>query len=204
MSFLRIISVLCLSLVLSCAARAQGVITLKFDDLAALSHPLEQYNALGVHFSTGDFGVIQGVANGDPGNWWLNGTNGAYFLGYNSISGFSQAITFDFAAASVTLDVSRANGSSSFDTFTLNAYDSSNILVGTQTLTYGAINTWSTLTMSGTDIRKISYTGSYNMGIDNIRITPFTAVPEASTLALLGSGLGLLGLAGMHRKHYDR
>ena len=56
-----------------------GYTTLTFDDLPAFTQVGEQYASKGVHFSLGDSGVQEGLANGDPGGWGLNGTNGPYF-----------------------------------------------------------------------------------------------------------------------------
>ena len=152
----------------------------------------EEYAALGIHFVTTDDGSIMGgMSNGDPGNWDLEGTNGPAFLGFNGAS-YSAIANFDVAMGLVSLDVSRSAGSSSGDTFTLDAY-SGNTLVGTQTVTLGPINTWSTLSISAAGFDSIQMSGAglgfHPFGVDNLKFTPAIPAPGALLLAGIGAAL---------------
>jgi hypothetical protein len=193
---------LCL-LVLAAAGttgRAQAIITINFDDIASFSQPAEQYAGLGVHFGSGPVGVQVGLANGDSGNWSVNGTNGPYYLGFNGP--YAETITFDVATTGVSLDVSRANGSSPTDTFTLTAYAGATA-VGSQTVTLATINVWQTVSVIAPGITSIQIndvgSGFSPYGIDNLKIG-VTAVPEPSTWALCG--LGILALAWRQRQRF--
>ena len=145
-------------------AHAQAVITINFDNLTLYQQPGELYAYEGVHFSSGSAGAQNGVSNGDSGNWSLEGTNGAYYLGFNGYPGYTETITLDTATTGVELDVSRANGSSLGDTFTLTAYAGTS-MVATQTVTLNAINTWQNVEVTGTGITKVLLSGAVRASI---------------------------------------
>ena len=152
----------------------------------------EEYAALGIHFVTTDDGSIMGgISAGDPGYWGLEGTNGPAFLGFNG-SSYSLTANFDAAMGLVSLDVSRSDGSSTGNTFTLDAYSAST-LVATQTVTLGPINTWSNVSIAtaGIDGIQISGAGSgfHPYGVDNLNFTP--EIPAPGTLLLAGIGASL-------------
>lgn len=152
----------------------------------------EEYAALGIHFVTTDDGSTwDGMSNGDPGNWDLEGTNGPTFLGFNGAS-YSAIANFDVAMGLVSLDVSRSAGSSSGDTFTLDAY-SANTLVGSQTVTLGPINSWSTVSITAPGIDSIEMsgvgTGFHPYGVDNLIFNPVIPAPGALLLAGIGATL---------------
>lgn len=152
----------------------------------------EEYAALGIHFVTTDDGSIMGgISAGDPGNWDLEGTNGPAFLGFNGLS-YSLTANFDAAMGLVSLDVSRSAGSSTGDTFTLDAY-SGYTLVGTQTVTLGPINTWSTASIAAAGIDSILMSGAgagfHPFGVDNLVFNPAIPAPGALLLAVVGAGI---------------
>jgi hypothetical protein len=207
-----------LTIISMLACSANGLLAqtvLRFDDLAQAVPGLpytpftlaEQYAGLGVHFTPTNAGVQDGLANGDAGNWAVDGTNGAFFLGFNGnppdVTGspsYGDTITFDSSIATLSMDVSRANGSSAGDTFQLQAFAAST-LVSSQSITFGAINSWTTVTVAGPGITSVILQGNgvssfHPFGVDNI---VFSAVPEPPTAVLLLSGL-IMACAGWRRR----
>ena len=149
-------------------------------------------------FSLTNFGTVGGNSKGNPGNWGLEGTNGSQFLGFNS--SYSETVTFASSATNVSADFSRSNGSSS-ETIQFNAYDG-NILVDSVSVALGAINNWTTLSVSSADITSVTWTGTgssfHPYGVDNFNFVTSAAVPEPTSVALLG--LGILGFVASRRK----
>jgi hypothetical protein len=167
--------------------------TITFDESPAADDG-SAYNAtiLGVTFSATNAGVWGGNGNGNPGNWQLQGTNGSQFLGFNGAP-YSETLTFVSPVDSFSADFARAAGSSD-GTITLSAFDGSTLL-GSTTGTLGAINTWSTLSLSLPGINKITWsdagTGFSPYGVDNLNFTS-SPISEPGSVTLLGLGLGLL------------
>jgi hypothetical protein len=190
------------ALLLAVSARAQAIITVNFESAAIDSQPAEQFAGLGVHFSSGSFGIVGGIGNGDPGNWSLDGTDGSKFLGFNGP--YSVTITFDTPVAYVSVDAARSNGSQPGDTFTLTAFNASSSQIGTQTVTLGAINSWQAVALSVPNIKSVVLTGGgisfHPYGVDRIQFSTVSPIPEPATVWLLGVGLGLVGLRV--RRHF--
>jgi hypothetical protein len=182
---------------------ATGIIasaeTINFDEFAATDNDAQlttAYAGDGVTFS-GNAGTWGGIAHGDPGSWSVNGTNGPNFLGDNGANNgatYTDFINFATAQSSVSFDASRTNGSSAGQTLKVEAFDASNALLDTETLTLGAINTWSTFDVNGADIATVELIGSANgfspFGIDNLEFT--AAAPEPGYAVILA--VSLLGL----------
>ena len=128
----------------------------------------------------------------------IGGTAGSKFVGFNST--YVMTVTFDTPQAYVGLDVSRANGSASTDTFTLTAFAGATQLA-TQTVPLPTINVWQTVsfTIAGiTSVQMTSNGGSFRpYGLDRLQFST-TAIPEPSTWALLG--LGLVAVLGAVRR----
>lgn len=180
---------------LSLTANA-SVIT--FDEFAPANNNnsvlTEEYAALGIHFITTDDGSTWGGnSQGNPGNWGLEGTNGPAFLGFNG-SSYSLTANFDAPMGLVSLDVSRSIGSSSGNTFTLDAY-SGITLLGSQTVTLGPINSWSTISIAAAGIDNIQMSGSGGwwrpFGVDNLSFTG-AVIPAPGALLLAGIGASLV------------
>ncbi len=200
--FIRVIFLVAL-LGLAPALRAQAVITIKFDEIPTGSLPAELYAGFGLHFGAGPVGVQAGIANGDPGNWGLDGTNGPYFLGFNGSPAYGETVTFDAAVFAVALDVSGSNGSSPTDTFTLTAFSGATP-IATQTVTLATINAWQTVAVSSvatpsiTSVQFFSSGGAFRpFGVDNLQVT---AVPEPSTAMLTMVGAAGVLLAARRRR----
>lgn len=190
-------------LALSTAANAA---TITFDEYAAgnSNTPITTlYSSLGVVFGNDNAGTWGGLGYGDPGNWGLLGTNGSAFLGNNGTtngSSYVTTISFTSPVASLAFDISRSNGSSPGQTLTAGVYLGGS-LIGSQSITLGAINQWTSVSFGAGSYDKLVLTGSAAgfspYGIDNLQIA---AVPEAETYAMLLAGLGLMGSIVRRRK----
>lgn len=188
-------------LAISIIQTAHGAV-LTFDDLPRGTKVGDQYASLGVHFDLSDFGVQEGLANGDSGIWLLDGTSGPFFDGFNGgeSSTYSMTLTFDAPVSSFSLDASRSNGSLSGDTLTVSGFLGAT-LIETRTVTFGEINNWTTVSLPGV-FDRVMWSGQglgyHPYGVDNIN---FTSVPEPSMYALAPiGGFGLLAVVRSRRR----
>ncbi|MGJ8635355.1 MAG: hypothetical protein ACSHX5_00720 [Phycisphaerales bacterium] len=184
---------------ISSAALAGGL-QINFDEIAASNSNSavlsNEYAGLGVNFlNTDDGAIFDGITQGDPGSWLIEGTNGSQFMGFNG-SSYSTTMLFDTAVSAFSLDASRSNGSSAGDTFTIEGYLNGG-LVDSMTVTFGEINIWSTLSLAGDldEVQMFGNGGSFHpFGVDNIN---WNGVPTPASFALLSmSGL----VAGRRRR----
>lgn len=164
--------------------------------------PANAYSSLGVTFAgTDDGSTFGGIAAGDPGSWGLLGTNGSTFMGFNG-SSYSLSMLFATAIGTFSLDAARSGGSSN-GIITITGLLNGNI-VGSNSVTLGGINQWSTLSLAGNfDRVDISGAGSgfHPFGIDNVRFDGVqSAVPEPATWATMLLGFGLIGGAMRYRR----
>jgi hypothetical protein len=138
------------------------------DNSATLS---EEYAHLGVHFSSSDEGTIwDGVSEGDPGGWELEGSNGPSFAGFNGAS-FQLTASFDAPVPAFQLDVSAASGADPGGAFVLEGYRAG-ALVDRRTVTLGGLNQWMTVALTGDveEVRMIGDTSGFRpFGVDNLR-----------------------------------
>jgi hypothetical protein len=167
------------------------------------------YAGVGLTFTPNNQDVCMGISNGDPGNWGLQGTNSAKFLCFNGGNpGYNMDLTLAAPTNTFSLDVSRSNGSQPGDTFTLNVLNGGTLL-GTQTVTLGNINSWTTITLQASGINHVTWTGNgagfHPYGVDNllIGIAPGASspIPAASpwTLAALGLMVIAFGALALRR-----
>ena len=170
-----------------------NAVVITFDELPAMNNNLpltSAYAGVGVTFDNRNSGIWGGLAEGDPGNWQVNGTSGPQFLGnngQNNNSTYAQSIFFATPQFFIYFDATRTEGSGAGQTLTANAYDSLNDLVATETLVLGNVNAWSTFTLNAANIVRVDTVGSAQgyspYAIDNLN---YNTVPEPSTLALAG------------------
>lgn len=180
---------------------AQAAVTITFDEFPATNDnaPItNEYAGFGVTFGATNAGTWGGLSAGDPGNWDLEGTNGPAFLGNND-AGYITSIFFSSLINNVSFDASRSSGSDAGQTLTISAYNGA-ALVASQTITFGDINNWTSVSFATTGIDSLildgSDTGFSPYGIDNLVI----AVPEPETYGMLLAGLGLIGFIAYRRR----
>ncbi len=182
---------------------AQAAVTITFDEFPANNNNtpiITEYTGLGVNFDSDNAGTWGGISAGDPGNWGLEGTNGAAFLGNNGLGGTTiTSIYFSSLINNVSFDTSRSLGSSVGQTLTVNAYNFAT-LVSSQTITFGDINTWTSVSFATSGIDSLFLVGSDSgfspYGIDNLVV----AVPEPEMYGMLLAGLGLMGFMAYRRR----
>jgi hypothetical protein len=186
------------------SAASLSATTINFDEFPAGDNGIAittLYSYLGVTFGPTNAGVWEGLSQGDPGNWGLEGTNGPQFLGFNGGNGYNEVVTFNNPVNFVSLDFSRSNGSSD-GMIMLSAFDGMTLL-GSTSVVLGDINTWSTLSLSFPTITSIEWDGTgsgfHPYGVDNFQFTPSGGTtPEPSTFLLLGTSI--LGIAAVLRR----
>ena len=188
------------SMAIAASSASAAVIT--FDEFAPANTngviPSNRYASLGVTIqATDDGSTFGGIANGDPGNWDLNGTNGAIFSGFNGPS-YSMSFLFASDITTFSLDAARAAGSSD-GTITLYGYLNGS-LTSSNSVVLGAINSWSTVGLMGLfDQVTVTGTGTgfHPFGIDNVNFSsgPVAGpVPEPGTWAMMLLGFGGVGM----------
>ena len=187
------------------ASFSEAGFTISFDEVSTSESPISanQYSSLGVQLLTDDGTIRAGISQGDPGNWGLEGTNGPHFLGFNG-SSYSMMAIFDGPIADFTVDAARSNGSTSGNQIRLEGY-LAGALVQSLTVSFGPINSWTTLSLSANvDTVQVLGLGAnfHPYGIDNMRwqSANLQAVPEPSTCALLALGGGTMCMSKRLRR----
>lgn len=180
-----------IALVLGLSVSSAYATVINFEEFAADNDnggmPAARYSSLGITFVATDNGKTWGgLGAGDPGSWSIAGTNGDTFAGFNGNS-YGLTTLFSTSVSGFSLDVSRSNGSSDSDTFTLEGW-LGGVMVETHTVNLNSINQWQTVSLSSA-VDKTVWSGAGNnfhpYGIDNV---VWTAVPEPGSLLALGFG----------------
>jgi hypothetical protein len=166
---------LCSALLFFTVAVAAGAGTISFDEVppgnnnrATLS---EEYAHMGVHFITTDDGVIwSGMSDGDPGGWALEGSNGSAFVGFNGQS-YEMSALLDEVVERFRLDVTRANGSTLDNFFTLVGYRGGSFVDEVYVdLGAAAVNEWTTVELiEPVDEVHMYGEGGQPFGVDNVQ-----------------------------------
>jgi len=197
-------------LALAAASNSVFAAVIAFDDAYASfgqeGNPATFYQPVGITLSGTYWGLVGGVANGDPGGWNLNGTAGPAFLGINQGSSGSPTINLSTPATSLQLDVGVPFGWQ-ID-FTAIASLSGNTVAQTNFSiddNNSGVGTWQTVTFNTAIFDRVtlqmtsSPDGGFAFGVDNIRVT---SVPEPTSSLLTISGVVLLVSARRVRSRF--
>jgi hypothetical protein len=198
------------------AGQAGAAITITFENLTEGAVLASQYASLGVTFSPNAFAGTN--TNTTPQGWATNtgmtitsvdtGALGTPLLvSGNILHSFgdylgedgdpSMLATFSTPINSISIDFA---GIFTGSDVTLTAYNGSTVL-GTVAAPTCASTCQATLSFAAASITKVAFTpGSYAdwVGVDNITFNT-VAVPEVSTYAMMGLGLGLLAFRRRQR-----
>ncbi len=186
------------------ASSAQAATLITFDDLGPGVSVTGQYAAQGVVFSTRTGAAVYNAATSTYGS--IYGMSGGSLM--NSRNGGSdrqQFLVMDFTGPVSGLSFLYTNYGSSFTSNNFKAYDGVGTLL--QTLTPGASSAYGAelISFSALGIRKLELQqprSGWAFGVDNVGFTvdPVTsAVPEATTWAMMIAGFGLVG-ASLRRR----
>jgi hypothetical protein len=204
-------SVICFAFVALCSSSARASTVINFDTDAngiAITAPAafvstspltNLYSSLGVTFS-GPVPGEGGAILDQLGNFGVNARSGNNFLAFNPAAVYPlppETITFGNAVDSVSIYVS---GGLTNDTFTLSAYNSSNLLVASdiEIAPSGAYVLLSTVFGGGISYVTLSTVGDQVFVADDLTIgnSVSPAAPLPSTAVC---GLALMGVVGMAR-----
>jgi hypothetical protein len=135
----------------SLAAPAAANEAISFDEMPAANSNsftlTEEYAHLGVHFSSDDDGATwDGIGNGDPAGWELEGTNGSAFVGFNGRS-YRLTASFDAPVPAFQIDAAAGSGAPMGVPFALEGYRAG-ALVERVDVALGATNQWTTVALA--------------------------------------------------------
>jgi hypothetical protein len=133
------------------AAPAAAKEVISFDEIAAQNSNTaalaEEYAHLGVHFvATDDGATWDGIGNGDPWGWELEGTNGPNFVGFNGQS-YKLTARFDQPVPAFHVDAAAASGAPAGTAFALEGYRAG-VLVERVPVALGDVNQWTTVALT--------------------------------------------------------
>jgi hypothetical protein len=172
-----------------------------------------EYVDLGVTFVTTDDGSIwAGLSNGNPGSWYLEGTNGPAFLGFNGVS-LTASLLFDTPVSQFRLDMAPTIGwYDPADLFIVDGYRNGVLVesVSTPPLDFAE---WMTVELTKevdeVQVSSIGPTYPNAYGIDNIQWLPVTGpvdpeVPGDDGEAPTGMSVEMEVNPGHDRHHHHR
>jgi hypothetical protein len=108
-----------------------------------------EYADLGVTFVTTDDGSIwAGLSNGNPGSWFLEGTNRPAFLGFNGAS-LSASMLFDAPIEGFRLDMGPSIGWSSVDDVLILEGTRAGVLVDRVEVSSPGFGVWTQIALQG-------------------------------------------------------
>jgi hypothetical protein len=129
------------------------------------------YNPYGIHFEADALrGVVDGMENGDSGNWRIQGSNGPAAWGVWS---GPHAIFFDSPVRDFRMDFLR--GHADLDEMVVSAFLAGN-LVGTQTVSLYGPFAVAPVSFEGLDADRISWNSPEIIGADNITYRGFNCL----------------------------
>ncbi|MEZ6164806.1 MAG: hypothetical protein R3B67_10255 [Phycisphaerales bacterium] len=193
---MRNLLILSTALTFSATANAELI---TFDESAATNGAglglTNEYQSLGVSFTAGFAHTYDGISDGDPGGFGIDGDGSVQFLGIRSAQP-TVRIQFDSSVEQVSLRA--IQGGIPFPTDSLNIVAWNGLQqVDAHFIGFNFGSSWITVNLSGTiDAITISGTGTTGaaaFGIDNLQWTTVPA-PGACT------AFGLVGLATLRRR----
>jgi hypothetical protein len=156
------------------AVPAAATEAISFEEIAAQNSNRatlsEEYAHLGVHFTASDDGSTwDGMSNGDPGGWGLEGTNGPTFAGFNGRS-YRLVMRFDQPVPAFRVDVAAASGAIPGGTFALEGYRNG-AMVERANAVLGGVNEWMTVGLTA-EVDQVVWLGDTRgaraFGADNV------------------------------------
>jgi hypothetical protein len=162
------------------------------------------YAGQGVTFS-GPGAKSGGAILDQCGGFGINAHSGTDYLAFNTLATYTaggtaagpETITFTSPVTNVSIFV---GGADTLPTYTLNAYNGSNVLLTTSSAS-PTLGQWVSLSSSAANIASLKLTFTSGVGVvDDLSFTTATAgTPEPTSVVLVGSAL--LGLFALRRRN---
>ena len=174
-------------------------ITIDFEDLANDTQIPSVYS--GTSFIGNYHGIVGGIAEGDPGNWDLHGSNGSHFLGMHGDS--ERTFSWTDPVYNFSLDVSRSAGSSEA-TFSMVGFLNDEIVTEKE-INLSSINVWQTVLLD-TAVDSVQFSSNVSAyGVDNIQFSFFSSTQNTieQIISINNTPKGVLGRTSVLEVAYD-